>query len=248
MATPKTLSKDPVSLGHGQSINSQVINLRDKTQCAEYASKEAGKLGVNSKQSTKPIDTYGTADTILLNDGRPVKKIGNNYYVEFDKPIIPRFTSNKPSSIIHDSCFSSPTMLQLSCSKVPNNLEFSKTKEFSRRNKSNKGCKNGEYCTCGLSKDEAYLVNYLLKKSNLGFMQELQNFRYELIQKRTPLNKKKYFQFVCKFEGNCNAKFTRSWNFLDHCRMHYGIRPYQCDQCERSFTQKGNLKSHKLTH
>mmetsp|Transcript_25731 Transcript_25731/g.22834 ORF Transcript_25731/g.22834 Transcript_25731/m.22834 type:complete len:85 (+) Transcript_25731:151-405(+) len=40
----------------------------------------------------------------------------------------------------------------------------------------------------------------------------------------------------------------RTWNLLDHIRMHYGIKPYQCNFCSRSFTQKGNMRKHLIQH
>lgn len=53
--------------------------------------------------------------------------------------------------------------------------------------------------------------------------------------------------YVCKFE-ECNKKFTRTWNFLDHARTHKGIKPYKCQWCVKRFTQKGNLKKHLKQH
>ena len=51
--------------------------------------------------------------------------------------------------------------------------------------------------------------------------------------------------YVCDYE-NCGKEFAKTWNLLDHVRMHEGIKPYQCQKCGKEFTQKGNLKKHLL--
>lgn len=45
--------------------------------------------------------------------------------------------------------------------------------------------------------------------------------------------------------GNCKKTFHKAWNFVDHARVHLGIKPYQCKKCDKSFTQKGNLRKHE---
>jgi hypothetical protein len=53
--------------------------------------------------------------------------------------------------------------------------------------------------------------------------------------------------YVCKY-GGCDKDYTKIWNLLDHVRMHENIRPYKCDTCGKTFTQKGNLKKHSKQH
>eukprot|EP00344_Euplotes_crassus_P007931 CAMPEP_0196995222 /NCGR_PEP_ID=MMETSP1380-20130617/1384_1 /TAXON_ID=5936 /ORGANISM="Euplotes crassus, Strain CT5" /LENGTH=177 /DNA_ID=CAMNT_0042410839 /DNA_START=295 /DNA_END=829 /DNA_ORIENTATION=+ len=55
-----------------------------------------------------------------------------------------------------------------------------------RRSSSTKPCSNGHFCTCGLSEDDAYKVNTILKKKNLHFMLGLTMFHYEIREKQTP--------------------------------------------------------------
>jgi len=53
--------------------------------------------------------------------------------------------------------------------------------------------------------------------------------------------------YICRY-GKWEKEFLRIWNFLDHLRMHEKIKPFGWRYCERSFTQKGNLKKHEKQH
>ena len=47
---------------------------------------------------------------------------------------------------------------------------------------------------------------------------------------------------------DCNKIMERTWNMIDHARMHQGIKPYKCDKWGRWFTQKGNMRKHTKLH
>jgi len=66
-------------------------------------------------------------------------------------------------------------------------------------------------------------------------------FRYETSNGR----KKKII--VWKYD-NCHKEFTKTWSFLYHARMHEGEKPFKCQVCDRSFSQKSNLTKHMKHH
>jgi len=49
------------------------------------------------------------------------------------------------------------------------------------------------------------------------------------------------------YEG-CGKQFTKTWNILDHFKVHTGEKPYTCEVCAKAFSQKGNLSKHKKLH
>lgn len=85
-----------------------------------------------------------------------------------------------------------------------------------------------------LDKDEKYF--HLLKP-----------YKYERVQQGDNLLQKVAFTYVCKYDG-CDKTFTKACNFLDHVRMHEGIKPYKCTRCSKEFVQKCNLKKHFKRH
>ena len=86
-----------------------------------------------------------------------------------------------------------------------------------------------------------------IKQSNPEFTREqcyeelLKPFRHEKIKIWDSSLSRFNTSYVCKFE-DCNKEFTKIWNMVDHMRMHQGIKPFTCQICKSSFTQKGNFK------
>lgn len=86
------------------------------------------------------------------------------------------------------------------------------------------------------SDEEAKDDNYLL-----------QNHPYEIKYIHNKKTNRKLKRMVCKYEG-CDKVFEKKWNFKDHIRMHMGETPYKCRECNKSFTQRGNLVKHERQH
>ena len=54
--------------------------------------------------------------------------------------------------------------------------------------------------------------------------------------------------FICHHQ-DCGKIFTTKYNLVRHVNtLHLGILDYACAQCNRSFTSKGGLQSHLLSH
>ena len=52
---------------------------------------------------------------------------------------------------------------------------------------------------------------------------------------------------TCLYD-NCGKQFTKTWNILDHFKVHTGEKPFKCPACKRAFSQKGNLTKHLKLH
>lgn len=75
----------------------------------------------------------------------------------------------------------------------------------------------------------------------------LEGFPYTVERKSCKGYAKLMDVYTWHFE-NCGKEFLRTWNLLDHARVHNKVKPYVCDCCTKQFTQKGNLKKHMKTH
>ncbi|CAI2372565.1 unnamed protein product [Moneuplotes crassus] len=105
-----------------------------------------------------------------------------------------------------------------------------------------------KFCTCGLDKKQQRLVNRVLTVNNLDYLYKLREYDYRIKEKNSPITGRPMYVYVCQYKGVCKKEFERSWNLLDHCRVHMGIKPYTCPICNKKFTQKGNLNKHLTTH
>jgi hypothetical protein len=62
-----------------------------------------------------------------------------------------------------------------------------------------------------------------------------------------PITKRMNKVITCLYDG-CSKKFTKTWNILDHFKIHTGNKPFPCYGCNRLFSQKGNLTKHLKLH
>jgi uncharacterized C2H2 Zn-finger protein len=60
---------------------------------------------------------------------------------------------------------------------------------------------------------------------------------------RNPDTQRIKLYFKCMYPS-CDSVFKKSCNLRDHFRKHTGQRPFVCQQCNKTFTQSGNLGRH----
>ena len=91
------------------------------------------------------------------------------------------------------------------------------------------------------------IIQNRTSKTNLKNLKHLENFPYDYEYQKNSANGKLVIVYICKFDG-WGKEFLRTWNLLDHVRMHQGVKPHTCPHCSKTFTQKGNLRKHVYRH
>lgn len=97
-----------------------------------------------------------------------------------------------------------------------------------------------------LTNDRNYEATNKVSKSDMN-LELLKDYEYRSEVRHPEGEDKPVTYYICTHKG-CNKEFTRTWNILDHARMHKGVKPYKCNFCMKQFTQKGNLRKHMKTH
>ena len=75
----------------------------------------------------------------------------------------------------------------------------------------------------------------------------LLGLEFKIFKVVNPETQRMCTKYVCTHE-NCGKQCDNKWSFLDHNRHHTGFRPYVCNICSKRFTQRGNLRQHKMIH
>lgn len=88
--------------------------------------------------------------------------------------------------------------------------------------------------------------NFVIYSKNDINLQILKQFEYDTELRTTPTGRPQTI-YLCKIEG-WRKEFLRTWNLLDHMRMHSGIKPNMWDFWGKGFTQKSNLRKHLKIH
>lgn len=91
------------------------------------------------------------------------------------------------------------------------------------------------------------IIQNQTSETNLKNLDLLKDFPYSSELRKNSKTGKMYIAYVCQHEG-CGKEFLRTWNLLDHVRMHQGVKPFICEYCSKTFTQRGNLKKHLFKH
>ena len=100
------------------------------------------------------------------------------------------------------------------------------------------------YDTYKQLKKAAKLINPEITKEEI-YEQLLRPFRYEKVKEWDDAGNRFNIYYICRYD-EWNRVFSKTWNLLDHVRMHEGIKPFTCNICRKSFTQKGNLRKHNI--
>lgn len=75
----------------------------------------------------------------------------------------------------------------------------------------------------------------------------LKGHKYELKFEYNPESKRSRRVIIWRYD-NWNKEFVKTWNIVDHFRIHTKENPFKCKIWEKDFTQKGNLKKHLKKH
>lgn len=122
---------------------------------------------------------------------------------------------------------------------------------------------SSKYCLCEIeneeSKSDAWIgqMEPIPYKSDLPmnmpgrnegyYLSQIPTSSYTIVKNYDKINEKSERLYRC-WVNDCNKILQKPWNLLDHVRMHFGIKPFQCNYWGKCFTQRGNLRKHTKQH
>lgn len=81
------------------------------------------------------------------------------------------------------------------------------------------------------------------KRAGKEYFEVIKDYEHTVMYKVNRRTKRKKRSIRWDFE-NWGKTFNKTWNFINHARMHLGIKPHKCKFWDIRFTQKENLKKH----
>jgi len=95
--------------------------------------------------------------------------------------------------------------------------------------------------------DKDEVVDQENKDTEAPLLEKLKTHPCKTAHVYNPRTKRMNKVITCLYK-NCGRKFTKTWNILDHFKVHTGEKPFQCSNWLKSFSQKGNLSKHQRLH
>lgn len=188
-------------------------------------------LSIDDKPVTKPVKTFAP---LILKQIEPKSTWENNTISrKFSTKTLWNY-SNSPDQFLERKIVDSVTKFDVNFWDEVKTISNSDGKEFVY-------FENLEDVKKVLSQ------KYPSMNKNDMYKELLKPYKYHVTKERDSKTRQLREVYKCGY-GNCNKVFNKTWNLVDHLRMHEGIKPYQCEICSKLFTQKGNLKKHLKQH
>lgn len=188
-------------------------------------------LSIDSRPSTKPMKKFAP---LILKQQEPKSTIANSAISgKFSTKPLWNY-SNPPDQSLERKIVDSVTKFDVNfCDEV----------------KTISNCEGKEFVYFENLEDVKKVLSqkYPSMNKNDMYKELLKPYKYHVTKERDSKTRQLKEVYKCGY-GNCNKIFNKTWNLVDHLRMHEGIKPYQCEICCKLFTQKGNLKKHLKQH